>query len=297
MTAITSPLNLVKLETCPACQSKRHRHLFDLDYFGVFECECSHRFIDPSLDARSMMEIYRSSAALSEINPACGHYYEYETLHPKSLTYRDYSRALGEAGTLAPGKGLLEVGCGAGAFLKFAREKGWRVHGVDAGGENIQKVAQEGMDGTCCDYLEYQTSNKPDCIVLWDLIEHPQDPGLFVQKSYELLNSSGLLLIAAPHYPNLLSILADGLYQFSGARMKDPLKRLYMLEHTSYFSEKTLRRLLEKNHFKMERVWKTETDLKRYSFSALLRFALSISFWVARIGGWQNRVIAIARKV
>ena len=294
--SLQTAIRLVELRSCPACKSRRHRHLFNLTRFSVFECECTHRFIDPSLDSDSMMAIYQSSAHLTEINPACRDYYEYETLNPKSQTFHDYNRALREARILARGNELLEVGCGAGSFLKFARQRSWKVRGVDSSRENIQKVNEEGIPGECCNYLDFDPREKLDCVVLWDLIEHPQDPERFIMKTYNLLRPGGLLVLATPHYPNLLTFLAESAYHLSGGWLKAPLGRLYMLEHTSYFSVKTLSQLLDKNGFKMLKAWKTETDLNRYYFPPVLHFVLVVSFALARFGGWQNRMIAVARK-
>ncbi len=292
------PITLTRTGLCPACRgSHGHQLLFKLDRFDVFRCPCGLRFIDPSLDGKSMMEIYRSSETLREINPALEHYYEYDTLDPQSLTCRDYSGALKEVGRVTPGRELLEVGCGTGSFLEFAKAKGWQVTGVDSSPENIGKLRERGIEGEAADFLTLSTSKRFDVIVLWDLIEHPQDPTSFVEKSWELLNEKGLLLIATPHDPSLLSLLAGALYRLSRGRIKFPVRQLYILEHTSYFSLKTLRALLEKGGFRVVKAWKTETDLERYHFSPLLRTGLRGAFFLARCLGLQNRLIAVARKV
>jgi len=75
-----------------------------------------------------------------------------------------------------------------------------------------------------------------------------------------------------------------------------PIKQLYVVEHTTYFSLKTLRRLLEGEGFRMLKSWKTETDLKRYRFSRVMRPLLRIGFFVARLTNFQNRVIIFAAR-
>ena len=204
-TTQTPTIRFVKTGRCPACLSRSGLlQIFHLTQFDVFLCGCGTRFIDPSLDGASQMAIYQSSELLAQINPALERYYEYETLDPASVTCRDYDEALNRLKQFASGTRLLEVGCGSGSFLKFAKLKGWQVHGVDSGMENIRALREEGIDATCSGFLDFQTSHRFDCIVFWDLIEHPQDPGEFIKKCRELLSPKGLILIAAQLDPNLL---------------------------------------------------------------------------------------------
>ena len=242
------------------------------------------------------MAIYQSSELLAQINPALERYYEYETLDPASVTCRDYDEALNRLKQFASGTRLLEVGCGSGSFLKFAKLKGWQVHGVDSGMENIRALREEGIDATCSGFLDFQTSHRFDCIVFWDLIEHPQDPGEFIKKCRELLSPKGLILIAAPLDPNLLSIIASALYRVSAGGLKFALEKLYIAEHTSYFSIPALSRFMDRFHFKTVAAWKSETDLERYSFTPVFRVVLKILFAAARVLRLQNRLILIAER-
>jgi len=290
-------LQLVELGCCPVCKTKTpHTPLYQLQKFKVYQCRCGVKFIDPSLSGESMMEIYRSSEDLRAINTTLEHYYEYETLKPGTKTYRDYSQALKALAGLTAGRELLEVGCGSGSFLKVAKEHGWQAAGVDSSAENVSKLQAEGLEAAASDFLDYQPPKKFDAVIFWDLIEHPQDPGKFIEKARELLKPQGYLLIASPHDPNLVTIIAFWLYQLSQGKMKWPLERFYVVEHTSYFSIDTIKRFLASKGFKTVRMWKTETDLDRYQLSATLRLFLKVAFLFARWLKLQNRFIAIAQK-
>jgi len=293
---MSSRINLVRIGTCPLCRNPSQKAMLKLLRTEVYHCVCGMEYIDPSLDAASMSEIYRSSEALKEINPALETYYEYE-LKPGCRTWRDYETALRRAQKYAPGRRLMEVGCGGGEFLKFARNLGWQVSGLDSAPENIEKVRRAGMGGICSSFLEYTGDEKFDVVVQWDLIEHPQDPAAFVRKSHDMLVPGGLLLFATPCYPNLLSEIAKLFYALTGGRLKTPAEKMYFLEHTTYFGPQTLKKLVVDNVFETAQVWKTETDLKRYKFNPLVRFVLNTAFICARFLRLQNRLILIARKV
>ena len=289
-------IQLTETRQCPGCgDENKRRLLYRLDRTNVYRCKCGLEFISPSLDPVSMTEIYRSSETLKEMNGALQNYYEYDVLNPSSLTYRDYSQALEKLSNRTAGRRLLEVGCGTGSFLMFARTKGWQVTGLDSSPENIAALKKKGIDGYCSDYLAAVLPEKFDVIVLWDLIEHPQLPVRFVEKSRTLLKPGGFLLLATPLYPNLLSLMAGVIYRLSGGALQLPVSKLYFLEHTSYFNLGTLSHLIGREGFRTVCSWKTETDLKRYSFSLATRTALRAAFLAARCLDLQNRLIVIAR--
>ena len=135
-------IDLVETGICPLCRDGTNKKLlFALERTNVYGCAaCGLKFIDPSLSAETMTTIYTSSESLREINPVHEHYYEYDTLDAKSATFRDYATALDRVSTYVKGRDLLEVGCGTGGFLEFARGKGWNVSGVDSSVENIAKL-------------------------------------------------------------------------------------------------------------------------------------------------------------
>jgi 2-polyprenyl-3-methyl-5-hydroxy-6-metoxy-1,4-benzoquinol methylase len=168
--------------------------------------------------------------------------------------------------------------------------------GIDSSPQNIARLKEKGIEGIEAGFLDCPAGRRFDVVVLWDLIEHPASPLAFVRKSRELLKPGGVILLATPHYPNLLSVMAGLFYRLSGARIDGPARRLYFLEHTSYFSGKTLSDLVKKGGFVELLRWKTETDLARYRFPKPVRLALRASFFIARLLGLQNRVLMIAQR-
>ncbi|OGW81606.1 MAG: hypothetical protein A2Z83_07715 [Omnitrophica bacterium GWA2_52_8] len=289
-------IHFTPTENCPACGERGPaRSLYRLEKFSVRRCRCGHYFIDPSLDGASQMRIYQSSKALEQINPACSAYYEYNTLDPDSATFRDYEKSLGEIEAHVQGRRMLEVGCGSGSFLTAAKSRGWDVTGVDSGRDNIKLLNDKGIRGLCSGFLEMDSPEKYDCIVMRDLIEHPQKPEEFVLKCRALLNPGGGIHLALPRYPNLLSVTAGLLHRLSFGRICGPLKKMYGAEHTSYFNERTLGRLLSRCCFTVIKSWAEETDLERYVFSWPARVVLKSAFMIARATGTQNRLNVIAQ--
>lgn len=288
---------LVTRETCPSCQcSTKGLRTYRLEHFNLYRCLCGLRFIDPSLNAEGQMMIYQSSEALKKINPALEHYYEYETLKKGGRTRNDYEKSLGALRKAGAHGQMLEVGCGTGSFLRFAHERGWQVLGIDSSKPNIELLARQNIPAICEDFLNLKSEKKFGVIVLWDVLEHFQDPSTFIKKSFELLESEGLILIAAPLYPNLLSSLAELVYRVSFGKIRGPMEKMYMVEHALYFSEKSLADILMRHGFTKKISWRTETDLRRYAFGPMTRFLLACFFILARLLKQQNRTIFIGQK-
>jgi len=268
--------------------------IIKLERYSVFQCPCGIKYLDPSLDEAAQIAFYKNSESLKEINPALEEYYEYNTLDPKGRTARDYTRALRDLEGQVKGRDLCEVGCGTGGFLAFSKSKKWNVFGIDSSSENILKTCARGVDALQINIFEYTAPTKFDVVVLWDVLEHPQEPGKLIAKCRELLKPGGRLLIAIPFDPNVISVLGRFIYMMSLGMLRGPVSKWYILEHTSYFSKKGLRGLLERHDLKIVSWWKTETDLSRYKFGFVQRVILKVLFIVARVLGLQNRLIAIA---
>lgn len=288
---------LYQIGRCPACGSEANpAGALRLPLYSVFTCHCGIKYIDPSLDEQGQIAIYQDSDSLTAINAALEQYYDYETLDPKSRTTKDYTAALAAVAALVTGRDLCEIGCGAGGFLAHAKAHGWNVLGIDSSSDNVSKTRSKGVEALPTNIFEFSTERFFNVVVLWDVLEHPQAPGKLLDRCRELLKPGGVLLIAIPYDPNIISSLARFFYGASFGKIQGPALKWYVVEHTSYFSRKGLTGLLARSGFSLLRSWKTETDLARYRFEASTRLILAALFFLARIFGLKNRMIAIARR-
>jgi 2-polyprenyl-3-methyl-5-hydroxy-6-metoxy-1,4-benzoquinol methylase len=96
---------------------------------------------------------------------------------------------------------LLDVGCGAGAFLEGMRERGWQVEGIEPGvraatyareelGLEIQNATLEEA------HLELASL---DVVTMWNVLEHLSDPVQSLNRIREALRPGGLLVCAIPN--------------------------------------------------------------------------------------------------
>ena len=290
-------LHRTETPKCPVCGSPRpEKPCYRLKSVNVFRCACGIKYIDPSLNMESQIRLYQSSETLKEVNPILESYYENAALDPRSATCRDYQRALEAVEGGVSGRSLLEVGCGAGSFLDFARQKQWKVCGIDSSDENISRLQSRGLRGITGNFLTYPIEEKFDVVVFWDVLEHLQAPGQFIARARSLLTPKGLVLIAIPNEGNLIVSLSSFFYGITGGRLKAPLGRFYVLEHTSYFTPEALRRFLEHAEMKVIDCWQTDTDLDRYRLPMHLKLILRCLFVFGSILNQRTRFLMIAQK-
>jgi len=85
---------------------------------------------------------------------------------------------------------------------------------------------------------------KFDIIFSSDIIEHLSNPGLFLKSCRKNLKKSGKLIITTPNCFNLFNI-TEKISKLEPTVNKD---------HTCYFNKKTLKQLLQKNNWKVNRI-------------------------------------------
>ena len=103
---------------------------------------------------------------------------------------------------------LLDIGCGTGAFLKIAKDNGWRISGIEPN-EKARSIANESCEGSVfnIDYLESFKEESFDVITLWHVLEHLPNLEAQVLILKKLLKPNGALVIAVPNYKSF-----DALY-------------------------------------------------------------------------------------
>jgi len=100
-----------------------------------------------------------------------------------------------------PGQRLLEVGCGTGSDLEWARLRGWDVHGLELDESAVEIAKKQGLDVECSTFQDAVLSaNSFDCIIMSQVLEHLYSPKLALRRCHELLRPGGLLLIAVPKF-------------------------------------------------------------------------------------------------
>ena len=139
-----------------------------------------------------------------------------------------------------PGRKLLDIGCGAGFFLKAARELGWDVEGVELS-ESAASYAQKVLD-LPVRQGKFENCAIPDetfdVVTLQDTIEHLAFPLQILIEVRRVLKRGGLLMLNTPDLNSLSRFFLGRAWAV-----------LSPAEHLTYFTEKTLSRMLARAGF------------------------------------------------
>ena len=145
---------------------------------------------------------------------------------------------------------MLDYGAGGGGFLTYARDRGWQIRGFEPGKRGLESCRQAGLDVT--DKLEELPAGAFGLVTLHHVFEHLANPTGILGGIRSLLSPHGRLYIEVP---NALSLRARLAIPFLSRRFRvDERYRAYPI-HMMYYSDSTLRRMLEKAGWVVEKTF------------------------------------------
>jgi len=163
---------------------------------------------------------------------------------------RHYRRQLArlERLTASGGGRLLDVGCGAGAFLRFAAERGWTVEGTDFVVSDLARASGARVWDGELPAIAFGGA-RYDVVRFNHVLEHTRDPLVELRAARDLLSPGGLLLVGVP---NLAGIGVRLKSLQSRLRLKRKRWRHYAaLHHLWFFTPTTLASLVEAARFEV----------------------------------------------
>lgn len=139
-----------------------------------------------------------------------------------------------------PGR-LLDFGCGWGFFLKVAQDHGWEPHGVEPlPGHAI--YARSISDAQVVTGVLGDNTLAPgffDVVTAFQVFEHLPDPAADLSRLHQALRPGGVILIEVPNIDTL------------GVRLLRARHRHFNPDHLTFFSGRTLSRLLQDRGFEV----------------------------------------------
>lgn len=196
----------VLLQRCPLCNSAKIREMFAArdPHYGIpgshqlSLCEeCSIVFLNPMYSDEELAAMYPADYYAYQDEIAAGRW----KASAKKLL--GYWQGITDPTFDAPGT-VLDVGCGAGAFLISMREKGWEVRGVEINASAAQRAMAKGLNVFCGSLPEAGLQTESfDYIRASHSFEHMTQPHMILNEAYRLLKPEGKLLLAVPNYGSL----------------------------------------------------------------------------------------------
>jgi SAM-dependent methyltransferase len=146
------------------------------------------------------------------------------------------------------GGDLLDIGCGTGRYLADAKKLNFDVTGIDFDRQAIETAKTKyGIEKAYAisfeDYMINYPENKFDVITCFQILEHVEDPALFIDQTKSRLKPGGYIVISTPNRERWVGPHRMPHYK-SGARGD------YPPIHLTRWSEKAMVRFLSGKGFK-----------------------------------------------
>jgi len=216
--------------SCALCGSSSFKLHWDCDSYQFQTCAgCGIRYQNPQPIPKDIIKRYDQE------------YYKYELENEENF-FRLMMLGLGDTGFfpleagLQKEKSFLDIGCATGRLLEEMRSRGWSSQGVEVCGPSARHAGEiRGLDvhnGTL-DTAPFPPG-KFDVIHFSHVIEHINDPVVFLKQVFNLLKPGGTVFIVTPCFTGIQarlfgtkwrSAIADHLYLFS----KKQLERILVL--------------------------------------------------------------------
>ena len=143
----------------------------------------------------------------------------------------------------APGRRVLDVGCGTGDVVAFLAEQGFDAAGIELSPRAVQQAQQRGLDVRCISVdeasAEVAAGNRKryDAITLIHVLEHVADAPAMIRDCRNMLAPDGVLAVIVPNDFSALQRAAEQCVQKREWWVAIP-------DHVNYFDFESLARLL-----------------------------------------------------
>lgn len=300
--------------SCPLCNSGEFREIYkERGSLGIVRCRnCKLIYVNPRL--KDPDRVYWGDA--EKYFQEAKFIFEGKMPHHRDKNYMDDLRLIHR---YKPSGNFLDVGTNMGFFLRNAKKwEGWNLYGVEPS-PTLSDMARKyfGLNIKTA-FLEDAgfESGFFDVVTMTDVFEHIADPARILTEVSRVLKPDGILFIKVPN--GLFNLFKLKMAKMAG-RLKD-YDIFDSYEHVVHYSAVTLKKMLEKNGFKIMEirigrpvqipVWHQYVgqyyqypspwcmDYKRQTARSLLYILSKIEFYLygKNVGYLAPNIIVIARK-
>ena len=194
------------------------------------------------------------------------------------------------APNIREGGRVLDVGCGAGAFLRAAGRAHIAAQGIEISEAAAQICRDAGCQAEAAEFLTYGENRAFAAITMWDVIEHLREPQEFIRRAFDLLEPGGVFFSKTPIFGSLSVALSNRAPRLAPVLLGAP-------DHVQYFNADNLARLIEHAGFELIAREEVPEGLRTppHGGSLRRRVVRSAMRTIARWSGDSN-LLALARK-
>jgi 2-polyprenyl-3-methyl-5-hydroxy-6-metoxy-1,4-benzoquinol methylase len=284
------------IEACPLCKSTDTRIEYELTGYRIAICNsCNFEYHDGFGGGGGDEDMFSEDYYQVRHREAFKTQFEDYERDPSAPVYRHWLERM-EA--MVPKGHILDVGSALGTFLKIAESRGWNPEGVE-----ISRFAAEfsrrerGLTVFNGDLEAFPAAQGSfDVVTFWDSIEHVTHPRENLTTAARLLRPGGLVLLTTDNFDCLIGDLARIAYVGSMGKVRYAMERIFIPPNRSYFTEDTLRALLQSCGLRVVVFEKMEYPLDKIRTNFAERLLLKGFYGVAGILNRQAQVTVVAQK-
>ena len=242
---------------CPLCGSgnpglfiQTNDFFLSGEPFSLYRCTfCGFVFTQDHPDEEAIGRYYASEDYVSHNDSAKGFsnsLYRFS----RSIMLRKKRRIIENTTGLVKGT-LLDTGSGTGHFLSEMKKAGWDVKGIEINEKaRNYSTSVHGLDVIDPGMMSSLHSGSFDCITLWHVLEHFQDPFKYASEILRLLKPDGICIIALPNRAS-----CDAVYYKKFWAAYDVPRHLW------HFSPLTVNLFAEKTGFRIKSIRRLPLDV------------------------------------
>ncbi len=231
----------ISKRNCPICECKISEKLFDVriniektlglpSEYDVVCCEyCGFCFADTEATHEDYENYYKNSNYYGEIPREKEEYQYLFQLVKEQLE-----------NTIEKDAYLLDIGFGKGELDVYLFNNGYKnICGIDPSEESVRHLNQSGIIanvGSVYDCPEKSIENKYKVVFMFNIFEHLYSPYLAIEQIKRYLDQNGFLYLWLPIFDDLKDDTTQIVNNFNQ-------------EHINYFSQTSLKNLMELNGF------------------------------------------------
>jgi len=210
------------------------RRLPDKIHYQMVKCDrCGLVRSTPVIDIKYLSQLYKKSLLTYD-----------EEINNLIATYINRVKPI--LNKLPKNARILEIGCGNGFVLKAVYDLGYKnVYGIEPSIDAIKKSNSKIKKNIIADILKPGLFDKEsfDFIFFFQTLDHIPEPNKFLKECCHLLKKNGRILAFNHNVDSFSSKLLGE---------KSPI---IDIEHTFLYSFKTIKKIFEKNKFKVVKIY------------------------------------------
>jgi SAM-dependent methyltransferase len=240
---------MVHINDCPLCSSvnislylKCKDHFLSKEVFELFRCQgCGFVFTQDHPEENGSDRYYESDDYISHDDKSPGVLNKIYLLARKIMLTR--KREIVESAAGLKRGSLLDIGCGTGYFAGAMKNAGWLVTGLEPN-KKAREFSSRKFDLNIIspEQILKLSSDSFDCITLWHVLEHLNNPFQYAGEFVRLLKPEGVCIIAVPNCSS-----------FDAQYYREYWAAYDVPRHLWHFNPHTIRIFSQRSGFKVER--------------------------------------------